>query len=148
MANKNRGPKSLVAVDTKKTPKSLYHDDWQEMRPSWRVSLLGVVDPFGWHSAAAAEMLQVRQRFANFESMTWKQILCEGGYRNHFIHRDKLCAEAQERLRALKQDDVDAVMSLGVTQKARVFGIMEHNILKVLWWDPEHQVVPVAKPNT
>jgi hypothetical protein len=148
VANKNKGPKSLVATDNTKTPKGVFHDNWQEMRPSWRVSLLETVEPFGWHTTSSGEMLQVRQRFANFESMTWKQILCQGGYRNHFIAPDKLCAEAQERLRALGQDDVDAVMSLGVTQKGRVFGIMEHNVLKVLWWDPEHLVYPVEKPNT
>jgi hypothetical protein len=148
VGNKNKGPKSLVPIDSTKTPKSQYQANWQEMYPSWRVSLLEVVDPFGWHSSGVADLHKVRQRFANFESMTWKQILNEGNYRNHFIARDKLCNEAQERLRVLGQDDVDAVMSLGVTQRARVFGIMEHNIFKVLWWDPQHLVCPVAKRNT
>jgi len=148
VTNKQKGPKSLVKVDTSKTPKSQFRDDWQEMYPCWRVSLLETVEPFGWHTSEQGELLQVKQRFASFESMTWKQILCQAGYRNHFVSRDRLCADAQKRLREMGQDDVDSVISLGITQKSRVFGIMEHNVLKVLWWDPEHLVYPVEKPNT
>ena len=51
------------------------------------------------------------------------------------------------RLEAMGQDDIDSVMSLGVTQIGRVFGIMDHNIMKVLWWDPDHLVCPVEVSN-
>ncbi len=142
-SKKKKGPRSLVDSALERTPKSQYHDDWREMRPSWGISLLEMVDPFGWHIASAEEMQQVRAKLAAFESMTWKQILYEGGYRNHFIGKDRICPEALARLVALGQDDVDSVMSLGITQMGRVFGIMEHNVLKVLWWDPNHQVCPV-----
>jgi hypothetical protein len=148
MKKKKKGPVALVSFGERKAPKTLFHENWQEMQPCWRVALLEVVEPFGWHKTSPDEVWQVRQRLANFESMTWKEILSQGGYRNHFIGRDRLCDDAKGRLVALGQDDIDSVMSLGVTQKGRVFGIMEHNVLKVLWWDPDHLVCPMEKPNT
>lgn len=148
MAKNKKGPRSLIPAGQKQSPTSLYHENWQDMRPCWRVSLLEVADPFGWHKSTLNDALKVRQRLASFESMTWKQILSEGGYRNHFIRRDRLCIDAQRRLDILGQDDVDSVMSLGVSQKERVLGIMEHNVLKVLWWDPEHLVCPSELKNT
>jgi hypothetical protein len=147
LPKKKKGPRSLVP-EHDKFPTSVYQEHWLDMRPAWRVALLELVDPFGWHVATAEVALQVRQRLAGFESMTWKEILSQAGYRNHFIRCDLLCKDARERLAALRQDDVDSVMSLGVTQRSRVFGIMEHNVLKVLWWDPNHLVYPVDRPNT
>jgi hypothetical protein len=145
---KSKGPRTLVPAEKTKTPLVDFHEDWREMRPSWRISLLEMVDPFGWHALTPEEAQQVRGRLAGLETLTWKQILYEGGYRNHFIRVDRLCGDARERLRQLNQDDIDSVMSLGVTQVCRVYGIMEHNILKVLWWDPNHAICPVAQPNT
>lgn len=107
-----------------------------------------MIDPFGWHVISPETAQQVRARLASFESLTWKQILYQGGYRNHFINKEQICPEAQSRLTALHQDDIDSVMSLGITQTGRVFGIMEHNVLKILWWDPDHLICPVETPNT
>ena len=118
------------------------------MRPAWRVGLLEMVEPFGWHTATGEETNQVRERLANLEKMMWKEILFQGGYRNHLINKNRLCNEAQGRLEAIGQDDIDAVMSLGVTQMGRVFGILEHNVLKLLWWDPNHLVCPSERLNT
>ncbi len=118
------------------------------MRPAWRISLLEMIDPFGWHVISSDIAHQVRMRLSNFESLTWKQILYQGGYRNHFIGTNRICKQAKDRLAALHQDDIDSVMSLGITQTGRVFGIMEHNVLKILWWDPDHLICPVEKPNT
>lgn len=115
------------------------------MRPSWRLSLLEMVEPFGWHALTAEEVQQIKARLASFESMTWREILYEGGYRNHFISVERICQEARERLRHLNQDDIDSVVSLGVAQMSRVFGIMEHNVLKVLWWDPHHLICPAEE---
>ena len=148
MAKEKNGPKSLIPSDRSKTPKIEYHENWQEMRPSWRIGLLEMVEPFGWHKASASESFQVKERLANFESMTWKQILIQGSYRNHSIRKDRLCPEAQQRLEDLGQDDIDAVMSLAVTQKGRIFGIMEHNVLKIIWWNPNHLVCPAPLKNT
>jgi hypothetical protein len=134
-----KGPRTLIPAPAK-SPKQEFNEDWRNMRPAWRVSLLETVDPFGWHVVEEVEAHRVRMRLANFESMQWKEIV---GKECHFIAVSKICPEAQQRLKDLRQDDIDAVMSLRVTGAERVWGIMEHNIMKVLWWDPQHRVYPV-----
>jgi hypothetical protein len=144
-SKKQKGPKTLIDPRAEKTPQFEFYEDWREMKPAWRVSLLEMRTPFGWRLLDEVNASQVREKLANYESMKWKELI---GYRSHFIKVSELCREAQEHLTAIQQDDIDSVMSLGITQKARVVGIMEHNILKLLWWDPEHLVCPVALPNT
>jgi hypothetical protein len=102
--------------------------------------------PFGWKEIGAETAGRVREKLANYESMKWKEII--PSYRSHFIKVDDLCKEAREHLVAIKQDDTDSVVSLGIDQISRVVGILEHNVLKVLWWDPAHEVCPSTKPNT
>jgi hypothetical protein len=144
-SKKQKGPKTLIEPRAEKTPISEFHEDWREMRPAWRVSLLEMYTPFGWMELNEANANQVREKLANLESMKWKELI---GYRNHFIKVTELCKDAKDHLVAIQQDDIDSVMSIGITQKSRVVGIMEHNILKLLWWDPEHLVCPVDTPNT
>jgi hypothetical protein len=148
--DKRKGPKTLIDPAVQKVPRTEYHEDWQRMRPAWRISLVQMVTPFGWEEIDAATIERIRTRLAAFESMTWKEILTagQGGYRHHLIAISRLCRRAQERLVILQQDDVDSLVSLGITQRERVFGILEHNVLKVLWWDPDHEVCPVEMPNT
>ncbi len=57
----------------------------------------------------------------------------------------KLSAEARQRLVELRQDDVDELFSLRMTGRRRVWGFREANVLRFLWWDPDHQVCPVDK---
>lgn len=112
------------------------------MRPAWRVSLLTMETPFGWLVVDQDAARKIRNRLASYESMRWKEIV---GYRCHLIKRTSLCPIAQQHLLDIEQDDIDSVMSLGIDQMGRVIGILEHNILKVLWWDPEHEVCPTSQ---
>lgn len=137
---KDRGPKARVVPTKDKRPISEFCDDWKQMRPAWRVSLLTMHTPFGWLKIDQESARRIQDRLASYESMRWKEIMFS--YRSHLIKRTDLCPEAQAHLEAIEQDDVDSVMSLGITQTERVFGILEHNVLKVLWWDPEHEVCP------
>jgi hypothetical protein len=54
---------------------------------------------------------------------------------------------AQDSLEAMGQDDVEAVLSLRISARERVWGILDGPALQVLWWDPEHQVYPVERRN-
>jgi hypothetical protein len=74
-----------------------------------------------------------------FESMTWGEI---EGSRSHFISRSSIIAAAQKRLREIKQDDVDELFSLRLTGRQRIFGIRDGAILRLLWWDPLHELCP------
>jgi hypothetical protein len=148
MGDKNKGPKTLVPP-IEKRPRSPFDQDWRSMKPSWRVGLLEMVDPFGWHNVTSKELQNVRQRLVSLESMTWNEILYEsGGKRNHLIKVIDLCGAAQERLAAIGQDDIDSVMSLGRMRVERIFGILDYNVLRLLWWDPQHQICPSAMWHT
>jgi len=145
-SKKEKGPKTLIDGRSEKQPQSAFHDDWREMKPAWRVSLLEMHTPYGWNEIGEGEAIQVRDRLASYESMKWKEIV--PSYRSHFIKVSDLSKEARDHLVAIEQDDVDSVVSLGIDQMSRVVGILEHNVLKVLWWDPAHEVCPSSKPNT
>jgi hypothetical protein len=67
--------------------------------------------------------------------MTWSEILYRSGG-NHLIEVWRLCPGARQRLDAIGETDIDAVMSLRLSGKERVFGIMDGHIMKVLSWDP------------
>jgi len=115
------------------------------MFPAWRIAMLEMQDPFGWHKIDEKILHRIRERLKDFESMTWNQII---GQDSHLIPRTDLCTDAQRKLTQLKQDDVDEVFSLRITGKERVFGIWEAGILRLLWWDPEHKICPSPKKLT
>jgi hypothetical protein len=85
-------------------------------------------------------------KLKSFESMTWQEI--EGPSGSHFIEVSQCAKDARDRLRALQYDDIDMLFSLRISGRARVFGIRERRILRILWWDPEHQICPSAKRHT
>lgn len=115
-------------------------------RPSWRIGALEMVDPYGWHRLDADGIRYIHGKLSNFESMKWSEIL--ENRQNHPVSVGIISKEAQERLAALNQDDIDELISLRLSGKERVWGIREHSALKVLWWDPEHQVCPSPKKGT
>lgn len=90
----------------------------------------------------------IHSKLSEFERKTWNEILIKERYRNHLIVISKICPRAQKRLRKIKQDDIDELVSLRLTGQKRVWGIKEGNILKVLWWDPDHTVCPSIKSYT
>lgn len=112
-------------------------------RPAWRVSLLEMVDPFGWHEVTGDKLRDIRSKLGGIEGNTWKELLVRDAKYNHFIAVEKICPAARERLELLHLDDTDALLSLRLAGTERVWGILELNVLLVLWWDPNHLIYPV-----
>jgi hypothetical protein len=82
----------------------------------------------------------------SFECNTWRELLAQGGgkKRHHYMPVDEICKDAQVRLSEINQDDIDQqLFSFRIDQKKRLWGIVDRHILKILWWDPEHQVYPM-----
>jgi hypothetical protein len=131
------------AVD-RKVPRALEGASYHSLRPSWRISLMEMVDPFGWHRVDAPTIHYIRQRLALFETMTWSEILVQAKKQNHSIQVTALCTEAQQRLMDL-QLLVEDVVSLRLSGRERVYGYLENGVLVVLWWDPLHQICPSLK---
>ena len=139
---------ALKQFQTEKVPKKASGDDFLNLSPAWRFSLLELVDPFGWHNLTTAQLLEIRQKLANFESMTWNQIIILARDNNHLVSVDRICSDAYRRLEAVKQDDVGELLSLRLGGTERVWGILEHNAVKLLWWDPFHQICPSERKHT
>lgn len=77
--------------------------------------------------------------------MRWPDI---EGEDHHFIETGRLSKTAQERLAAINQDDAPGVFSFHFSGKRRIIGIRDGSAIKLLWWDPEHQVCPSHKKHT
>jgi hypothetical protein len=103
------------------------------------------VDPFGWHILDAGIMHFIRSKLSNFETMTWDDILIKAKKQNHTVTVGDLCSKAQKRLKDLKLDDIDGLVSLRLTGKQRVWGIFGEGVMTLLWWDPDHGVCPSLK---
>ena len=105
-----------------------------------------MLGPFGWQNIGDSVLLEIQKKLKNFETQTWQEIEKTGN--NHFIKRSDIVTEARKRLRELCLEDIDELYSLRLSGKGRIWGIREREILKVLWWDPEHKVYPVSKSHT
>ena len=117
-------------------------------KPSWRFSLLEMCDPYGWHEIGREKLLEVHVKLKEFEKLTWHEILVENSDRNHPISKFKICKPAFDRLAEIKQDDIDELVSLRLSGPERIWGILELGTLRLLWWDPDHQICPSHKRNT
>jgi hypothetical protein len=106
------------------------------------------IDPFGWHIVTSDIANLIRDKLRHFESMTWSELLVAAKKQNHTVAVSALCGRAQNRLKELGLDDVDGLLSLRLSGKQRVWGILQAGVLGLLWWDPEHEVCPSLKKNT
>ena len=102
---------------------------------------------WGWKNISCADILiKIHGKLKNFETMYWYEI--EKNNMNHFMPIDKLTKQAQNRLKELNIEDTDEMYSLHLGGKERIWGMRENEILKILWWDPDHTVYIVPKKHT
>ena len=111
----------------------------------WHFRVIDKDGPFGWRNIDRETIWCVIGKLAAFETMTWGEVL---GPRNHEIPRSELCPMARVRLGQIKQNDIDQLVSLHLDGKRIIWGIRDRRYMKILWWDPEHQVCPSAKKHT
>lgn len=115
-----------------------------EGRPlAWRFSGRDGGGPYSWDALSDPSKFKVvLERLHEFETKQWAEILAAGC---HPIEVGRLCKDAQTRLGEIERDDLDDLMAFRISGPERVWAIREQNIMRVLWWDPEHQVYPVEK---
>ncbi len=146
MGNQKKKPKTKQDLPSSqdKTPKAGHITSYYDLKPSWRVSLLETCDPFGWHKADGNKLIEIQQRLANFEPLTWKEMFTQrSGKYAHPIAINELDKKARDRLTERKIDDVEQLICLRVSKKERIWGVLDNGILNLIWWDPEHQVYPM-----
>lgn len=118
--------------------------------PAWQFRIADLNGDWGWASLSRETWLNnIFEKFRNFESMTWAEILQARGGRNrgnnsHYVPIENLSTAAQRRLQELHQDDVDELFSLRLSGTERVWGIMQGRVLRIIWYDPDHEVCPMT----
>jgi hypothetical protein len=112
---------------------------------SWSFVRTDKNGPFAWTRIEADQALELMHKLAEFEHMNFSQLASQG---SHGIQTTKLDKVARERLTAIKQDDLDLVVSFRISGKCRLFCVAEGMVMFVLWWDPDHAVCPSVLKNT
>lgn len=143
-ATPGKKPFAAVAPEGRKVPRSVAETSYHSLRPSWRIALLEMVDPFGWHRLDGPTLRRIRERLSHFESMSWSEILVASKKQNHSIQVQALSPPAQNRLDEIGVA-LDEVVSLRLSGRERVFGYLENGVMVLLWWDPDHAVCPSLK---
>ncbi|MBK8980500.1 MAG: hypothetical protein IPM29_31750 [Planctomycetes bacterium] len=153
MAKKRRKQKKQVRglpedLLTERKVRTAPAEDPGRQPPSWNVQLLDHEGPFGWSHLKKRDVLgTILGKLSHFERMTWAEIQQGAGCHNVKLSHPKFASEAHRRLREIGQDDIDELFSLRLNGKSRVWGILFGSVLRILWWDPEHNVCP-SGPNT
>ncbi|WP_131783196.1 hypothetical protein [Legionella gresilensis] len=112
----------------------------------WSFSLIDCEGPWGFKLICRDALLSlITEGFKGKEGLNWAILKTNGC---HNVFKSQLVKNAQKRLEEIKLDDLDELFSMRFTGRARVWGIRDGNIFKILWWDPEHQVCPSSKKHT
>lgn len=126
-------------------------DDIFKKYPVWRFGKIDFEGNWGFGNLEKSNFKEILAKLKSFESMTWGEIerkVDKGGQRqNHEMPKEKVCNEAQDRLKKLNLDKFD-LYQLRFSGKERLWGIRTAEILNILWWDPNHTVYPTEKKHT
>jgi hypothetical protein len=143
-AKKKGGAKQAkfgAAPEPEKKPK--FQDPCIEGLPlAWRFSGVDKGGPFGWGIQPDAKFREVMEKLQEFEGKNWADIIKSG---SHPIVVADISKEARDRLIEIRRDDVDELMSFRLTGPNRVWCVQAGNIMRALWWDPDHKVCPAKK---
>lgn len=143
--NKNKTPKVGVVPAPIKQPKKASEPEFRGGLLSWRFAKADNAGPFAWSNLSDEIYREVLEKLHSYEGMSHNEIDNSG---SHTISISKLSKEAQDRLTEIKLDDLDEIMSFRMNGKARVICRPSGSLMRVLWWDPEHQVCPAPKKHT
>jgi hypothetical protein len=137
--------KHLQNPEPRKRPKSRDHEI-DGFPLAWRFSGCDKGGPFSWAALDhGAPFREVIERLQEFETKQWAEIINTG---SHPVEIHKCEKPAKDRLAEIKQDDLDELMSFRISGTKRVWCIKDGNIMRVLWWDPDHQVCPAHLKHT
>lgn len=140
-----------VKESAKQKGRAVYVEDPEEYKtktPAWAFSRC---DTEKWALCGCKEIYDsVIKKLGDFEGLTWMEIMSQSGGRSHgtnshFEDVGELIREAQKRLRELHLDDLDQVFSLRLSGTERIYGILNDRVLRIIWYDPNHEIYPMSK---
>ena len=100
---------------------------------------------WGWRIISVDKWAEIIRKLGDFETMTWGQI--QGGDTGSHLVEMAGCPnrDTLRRLAELRLDDIDTMFSLRLSGAERIWGILDGNVLKLLWYDPNHTVWPTQR---
>jgi hypothetical protein len=140
-------PKIVAAPEAKKEPRiAALPPSFRGGVIAWRFNAVDKNGPFSWLALDdPAEHKAVIEAMADIETMREADLDARGC---HFIALGKLAKAAQDRLMELRLDDLDELYSIRLNGRGRVFCVHRPQYMRVLWFDPDHQVCPSVKKHT
>lgn len=149
MAKKPKKVRESISVSGRKTVReSVNAQEYKSQYPVWRFNRYDSTHP-KWCINKKDFYSELMDKLISFEGMTWHQIESASGGRkagtnNHFIQVSDLVKDAQKRLEELHLY-YDQLFSLRLTNKERLFGILENGVYHILWYDANHEICPLKK---
>jgi hypothetical protein len=114
--------------------------------PLWAFARVDRGGSWCWDRLDGATLMWVLGKLGNFETMTWAEIEAAG---SHLVRNDAgLSKLARDRLAEIEHDEADTLFSLRLGGQPRIWGIRVGGALKIMWWDPNHEVYPAPKKHT
>ena len=75
---KSRRARHRERPPSAKPPRVTENPDFWSSNPSWQIGTLQVKGPFGWNVLDEKKLVEILERLASLETMTWREILIEG----------------------------------------------------------------------
>lgn len=114
---------------------------------SWSISMLDVDGPFCWSKIGTNKFWsEIIPKIKHLESQSYLVMINDA--KHHNISIDKLTKQARDRLEEIRLDDCEELFSIRLSGKERIFCIQQENVMKILWWDPDHLICPCVKKHT
>jgi hypothetical protein len=110
------------------------------------LQLLDHEGPYAWSNMSPAHLDRITSSCKNWESMRADEVFAASG--NKPVPFEKLCPEAQARLREIDLEEYDGLWELRLTGKGRIWGIRRRHVFYAVWWDPTHAVCPSKMKHT
>lgn len=127
-------------------------NNWKNLNPVWSFSRCERTGKWSIDEniSNSNSLTLFLNKLSNFEKMTWNEILTathdkSNKSSNHDIKVSKLCKEAQKKLELMKLDDEEVIFSLRFSNKERLFGFRENNVLRIIWFSDKHDICPSSK---
>lgn len=109
------------------------------LSPSWRLASCDEGSRWAFSEERVGPVLwtSIFPKLRQFESMTWNEIMLEAKKQNHSIELWKLNKDARDRLAEL-EIEAEALYSLRLGGRVRIYGYLEGAVYHILWYDDDH----------
>ena len=132
-------PYSKRVESTSKYPTNIQNpDEYYHSYPSWNFKIADN-ECWAFNKTHTGDRIwdEIIPHFQSFETQTWGEILVKGKKQNHSINVDELNKDARNRLTTLNIEE-ESVISLRLSSKHRVYGLIYNSIFNILWYDNDH----------